>query len=246
MGPAERLVGYCVDVKPRGERSSLATLLGEDGIVLTTCPRGMGGGKKSFPLQSSLGMLSTFELTRRSPSGPWVCTSFQPVGAPLWESSSLALNSSLMLSSELIQLFFQGGRRKLFDGYTRMVELFSKKLYTAGILDLLIEGIEELGLAPTTRSCADCGAEGKLVAFSLDAGGFLCPECAPSHPRALTGRRMLLSCRYVFETPLKDRETEKLDVEDVKTLALSCIRYLEDYFSERVSTLDLFVSSVYK
>lgn len=234
--------GYLISVKGRGAASSLVQILTADGLFQTTCPRGMGG-RKSFPLAAVTGALCRFEGSRKSDSHPYSIESYSVLEPSPLTGKNLAANLAFMTAAELVVKVFDAC--PLLEGYRRFVSEVAQGQIWAGLLDLLVEGINLSGIRPSTRSCASCGRKEDLVAFDFASGGFLCRECCLDPEAHVTGRKNLLSYRYIFETPLNERETPRLEHGFLRRAVQDSLAYLESYFGIRIETLET-LAKLYK
>ena len=226
--------GFLIAVSSRGAQSSLAQIVTADGLFQATCLRGMGGGK-SFPLAAVIGALCRFEGSRKSDSHPYCIESYTVLEPSPLTGRNLAANLAFMMAAEVIVKVFS--TCSLLAGYRRFVARMSQGEIWAGLLDLLVEGIILSGIRPNTRACASCGQESDLIAFDLAAGGFLCRDCCLDPTEAVTGRKNLLAYRYLFETPLEERQTSRLEPSFLRGAVQDCVSYLETYFNIRIETL---------
>lgn len=238
MGIPVRVDGFVFSVQPRGERASLVSVLTRDGTCYLTLSGGMGGGKAT-PIKSCIGAECAFDAVRASDSSPLFSHGFSIVSPSPIRGGNLVVDCSFLLACELVEKVFKDGGERVFAGFSNLVAETEKGDIGVGLLNLAVEGIGALGIEPATRQCAECGAVRNLVSFDLELGGMICQACARGR-LVFPGRDNLLSCRYLFETSLDQRETGRLKPLFKMEMFEALVRYLSDYFSVSILNFDLF------
>lgn len=246
MGKLTTVQGYFIEALPRGENGNQALLLLPQGLCWAICARGLSGQKKSFPLPSLVGSLSSFDLrtTDRLPIPALV--SYQAV-TPFGDfAKNLETSLFFMSANEIVRKCFSEGPSNPFEGYRTVVEKLRLGVWSpnGALLAFLAYAAKELGVQPEVNGCVACGATKPIVSFSLEKGGFLCANDSESLGIPPVSRKALLSWKYLFQCPLAKMEPDKLGVGWGRTASKALADYLCDYFSVSLDNARIFFSAI--
>lgn len=232
------LTGFVVSHIAKGENGAMVTILSTLGLYKAISSNGNKISGKNIPVGSLVGCLCDFDLDQKDENAPFMLIGVTIKKKYVYYSSSLLNSLYFMTTSEAItKLLFddKDDEKSLYVVYKNCLEILERSNNVLAALSIFLsKSFEFLGFMPETEGCVNCGKTSQIVSFSFEEGGFVCMSCANEIGLHGLERKLLLTYKYLFNTPIEDTTPEKIDSNILMDAVDSMAMFLKEDYGTRL------------
>lgn len=234
------LTGFVVSHAAKGESGAILTILSSMGLYKAISTSGNKITGKNIPVGSLVGCLCDFDLAQKDENAPYMLRGVTIRKKYVDYSSNLLTSLYFMTTSETIaKLMFddKDDEKSLYVVYRNCLEKLEESDNVLAVLSIFLSNsFEFLGFMPQTDGCVNCGKTSQIVSFSFEEGGFVCMSCANEIGLHGLERKLLLTYKYLFTTPIEDSTPWKIDSYILLSAVDSMVMFLKDDYGTRLES----------
>ena len=228
-----------LSIKPYKEKDAIVTAINEEETI-TFLARGIKNPKSKNSALNNILTVADIELMDGDFKYP-ILKGSKPLTSSLKIGMDAEYLSSLMLVDEMVlNLFPEEERYLVFPFLEKALEnIKTSNDWMMTLLVLMSHIIRLGGFQLEVNRCVMCGCKSKIVAFSFVDGGFICQNCYSDEiVHDLNKAQMLLLREVVNSSDYHLRSSDYL-LDDVKTLFIKFIQFIEEAFGYHFKNLRL-------
>ena len=228
-----------LSINPYKEKDAIISAISENESI-TFLARGIKDPKSKNAALNNLLTIADIELMDGDFKHP-ILKSSKPLESSLKIGMSSEYLSSLMLIDEMmLNLFPEEERCEMFPYLENaLINMKNTDDWLMTLLVFMANVIRLGGFQLEVNRCVMCGSKSKIVAFSFVDGGFICQNCFNEEIIHDLNKNQMLLLREIVNSSDYHLLTRNYLLDDVKTLFIKFIQFIEEAFGYHFKNLRL-------
>lgn len=228
-----------LSINPYKEKDAIVMAINEEETI-TFLARGIKDPKSKNAALNNILTIADIELMEGDFKHP-ILKSSKPLLTSLKVNMDTEYLSTLMLMDEMMLNLFPEEERAMMFPYleSAIKNLKDTNDWLMTLLIFMSNVIRLGGFQLEVNKCVMCGSRSKIVAFSFIDGGFICQNCFNESIIHDLNKNQMLLLREIVNSSDYHLLTSNYLLDDVKTLFVKFIQFIEEAFGYHFKNLRL-------